>query len=61
MANDFDRKLAQELREKRAREWRIIEGLVAEGDAWRAVRQRVIATTQGQKQILKPGVIRHAA
>jgi conjugative relaxase-like TrwC/TraI family protein len=47
--------------EKRAREWRIIEGLVAEGDAWRAVRQRVVAATQEQKQTLRPGVMRHAA
>ena len=61
MAKDHDRKLAHELREKRAREWRIIEGLMADGDAWRAVRQRVIAATRGQKQSLKPGVMRHAA
>jgi conjugative relaxase-like TrwC/TraI family protein len=61
MANGLDRKLAHELREKRVREWRVIEGLVAEGDAWRAVRERVIATTQEQKQTIKPGGMRHAA
>jgi ATP-dependent exoDNAse (exonuclease V) alpha subunit len=44
MANDSDRKLAHELREKRVSDWRVIENLVAEGDAWRTVRQRVIAT-----------------
>ncbi len=38
MANDLDRKLAHELREKRARNWRVIEGLIADGDAWRAIR-----------------------
>ncbi len=61
MANDLDRKLAHELHEKRVRQWRVIEGLVAEGDAWRAVRERVIAATQEQKQVLKPGVMRYAA
>jgi protein-tyrosine-phosphatase len=61
MANAFDRKLAHELHEKRVREWRIIEGLVAEGDAWRAVRERVIAATQTQKQTIKPGGMRYAA
>jgi hypothetical protein len=61
MANDFDRKLAHELHEKRVREWRIIEGLVAEGEAWQAVRQRVVAATHEQTQTLNPGVMRHAA
>jgi len=61
MANDFDRKLAHELHEKHVREWRIIEGLVAEGEAWRAVRERVIAATQEQKQTIKPGRMRYAA
>jgi hypothetical protein len=61
MATDSERKLAHELREKQAREWRIIEGLVAEGDAWRAERQRVIAATQGQKEGLRPGGMRYAA
>ena len=61
MANDHDRKLAHELREKCAREWRIIEGLVDDGDAWRAVRRRVVAEIQGQKQSLKPGAMRYAA
>jgi hypothetical protein len=58
MANDIDRKLAHELREKLAREWRVIEGLVAEGDDWRAVRERV---KQAHVQALKIGGIRHAA
>jgi ATP-dependent exoDNAse (exonuclease V) alpha subunit len=61
MANDNDRKLAHELREKRVKEWRIIEGLVAEGEQWRAVRDRVIAATQANKQTLKPGGMRYAA
>jgi conjugative relaxase-like TrwC/TraI family protein len=61
MANDFDRKLAHELHEKRVREWRIIEGLVTEGDAWRAARQRVVAATYEQKQTLTPRMMRHAA
>jgi conjugative relaxase-like TrwC/TraI family protein len=59
MANDFDRKLAHELHEKHVREWRVIQGLVAEGDAWRAARQRVLAATVGQTP--KPGGMRHAA
>jgi ATP-dependent exoDNAse (exonuclease V) alpha subunit len=61
MANAFDRKLAHELHEKRVREWRVIEGLLAEGDAWRAVRERVIAATQAQKPTLKPEGMRYAA
>ena len=61
MATDTDRKLAHELREKRVREWRVIEGLVADGDAWRAERQRVIAATQGQTEGLEPGGMHYAA
>jgi conjugative relaxase-like TrwC/TraI family protein len=61
MANDVDRKLAHELRERLSREWRVIEGLVADGDAWRTVRERVVAATQGQKQTVKPGGMRHGA
>jgi len=61
MANDLDRKLAHELHEKLVRQWRVIEGLVAEGDAWRAVRERVIAATQKQKETIQPGGMRHAA
>lgn len=61
MANDLDRKLAHELRERRVRQWRVIEGLVADGDTWRAVRERVLAATHEQKTTLKPGVMRHAA
>jgi len=61
MAGDTDRKMAHELHEKHVREWRIIEGLVAEGETWRAVRERVIAATQGNKQTLKPGGMRYAA
>ena len=61
MASDTDRRLAHELHEKHVKEWRIIEGLVAEGEAWRAVRERVIAATQANKQTLKPGGMRYAA
>jgi ATP-dependent exoDNAse (exonuclease V) alpha subunit len=61
MANGLDRKLAHELHEKLVRQWRVIEGLVAEGDAWRVERQRVVAATQEHKQTLKPGGMRHAA
>ena len=61
MANDLDRKLAHELREKRAREWRSIESLMAEGDAWQAERQRVVAATQAQKQTLKSEGMHYAA
>jgi ATP-dependent exoDNAse (exonuclease V) alpha subunit len=61
MATDTERKLAHELREKLTREWRVIEGLVAEGDAWRAGRERVIAAKQGHTEGLKPGGMRHAA
>jgi conjugative relaxase-like TrwC/TraI family protein len=61
MANDVDRKLAHELREKLSREWRVIEGLVTEGNDWRAARERVVAATQGLKQTIKPGGMRHAA
>lgn len=61
MASDTDRKLAHELHEKHVKEWRIIEGLVAEGEAWKAVRERVITATQANKQTLKPGGMRYAA
>lgn len=61
MAADDERKLAHELHEKRVREWRVIEGLVAEGDAWQAERKRVIAAIEGQKPTLKPGGMRYAA
>jgi conjugative relaxase-like TrwC/TraI family protein len=61
MASDSDRKLAHELHEKRIKEWRIIEGLVAEGDAWKAVRERVIGATQTNKHASKPGGMRYAA
>ncbi len=61
MANDLDRKLAHELHERLVRQWRVIEGLIAEGDAWEAERQRVAAATQEKKQTLKPGGMRHAA
>ena len=61
MASDTDRKLAHELHEKRVKEWRIIEVLVAEAEAWRAVRERVIAATQANKQTLKSGGMRYAA
>ena len=61
MASDSDRKLAHELHEKRVKEWRIMEGLVAEGDAWKAVRERAIAATQANKENLKPGGMRYAA
>ncbi len=61
MATDDERKLAHELHEKRVRQWRVIEGLVAEGEAWRAERQRVIAATQAQKPTMKPGGMRYAA
>ena len=61
MANGLDRKLAHELHEKLVRQWRVIEGLVAEGEAWRAVRERVIAATQEEKQTIQPGGMRHAA
>jgi ATP-dependent exoDNAse (exonuclease V) alpha subunit len=57
MANEVDRKLAHELGEKRAREWRVIEGLVAEGDTWRAIRERVKLTLS---QFVKTGRMRHA-
>lgn len=60
MATDNDRKLAHELREKRLREWRIIEKLVADGEAWRTDRERVIAALQGQKQAIKPEGVRYA-
>jgi conjugative relaxase-like TrwC/TraI family protein len=61
MASDTDRKLAHELHERRVGEWRVIERLVSEGEAWKAVRERVIAATQANKQTLKPGGMRHAA
>jgi ATP-dependent exoDNAse (exonuclease V) alpha subunit len=60
MATDVERKLAHELHEKLVKEWRVIEGLMAEGDEWQAMRQRVVAATQAQKQTLKPGVMRYA-
>ena len=60
MANDSERKLAHELREKRVREWRVIEGLVNDGEAWRATRQRVIAAN-GEKQGVQLEVNRYAA
>jgi hypothetical protein len=61
MASDTDRRLAHELRDKRVKEWRTIEGLVAEGDAWKAVRERVIAAAQGSNQTLKLRGIRYVA
>jgi hypothetical protein len=61
MANDLDRKLAHELREKRARQWRVVERLVSEGQAWRAHRRRVVAATEGETTALRPGGLRHAA
>ena len=61
MANDLDRKLAHELRERQVRQWRAIETLVAAADAWRAIRQRVVAAFRHQQPNLEPGVIRHAA
>ena len=60
MANDADRKLAHELREKRAREWGIIDGLVAENNTWRTVRHRALAAIQGREQSLATGAIRYA-
>jgi hypothetical protein len=61
MAGDTDRKLAHELHERRVKEWRIIEGLVADGEAWKAVRERVMAAPQMNEQTLKPEGIRYAA
>jgi uncharacterized protein (DUF924 family) len=61
LANDSDRKLAHELREKRVREWRVIEGLVNEAEAWRAARQRVIAANLAETQKVHPEVNRYAA
>jgi hypothetical protein len=61
MATDDERKLAHELHEKHVREWRVIDGLTAEGEAWQAERQRVIAAIEGQKTTLKPGGMRYAA
>jgi hypothetical protein len=61
MATEVERKLAHELHEKLVKEWRVIEGLMAEGDEWQAVRQRVVAATQARKQTLKPGGMRYAA
>jgi hypothetical protein len=59
MANDTDRKLAHELREKRIRQWRVIQGLVADGNAWRAGRERVIIAAQVAKESVNPGGARH--
>jgi conjugative relaxase-like TrwC/TraI family protein len=58
MATDMDRKLAHELREKQIREWRVVEELVIDGNAWRAVRERAKLLLG---RAVKIGGMRHAA
>jgi ATP-dependent exoDNAse (exonuclease V) alpha subunit len=61
MGTDHKRRLAHELHEKLVRQWRVIEGLMIEGEGWKADRQRVKAARQGEMLGIKPGGMRNAA
>jgi conjugative relaxase-like TrwC/TraI family protein len=61
MATDNERRLAHELHEKLVRQWRVIEGLMIEGEGWKADRQRVRTAMQGETPSINPGGMRHAA